>query len=124
MSIFHTAKEQGQQASEYGFDWDSPEAVMTKVLEETQELLTAVTNNDSYEIKHELGDVLLALASLARHSDISMEQAFQNAIIRFQLRWDEMEKIALLNNITLENQTPTEWESLWENAKVKLDRRI
>ena len=47
MSIFQSAKEQGQQASEYGFDWRSSIAVMNKVLEETQELQVAIQKNRS-----------------------------------------------------------------------------
>ena len=123
MSIFQIAKEQSQRASDYGFDWDSTSSVMQKVFEETQELHIAISNDDRDEIQHEIGDVLLALVSLARHSDISLEQAFCDAIQRFQVRWDKMQKIARLRNITLETQSPSEWESLWENAKTELDRR-
>ena len=123
MSLFETAQEQSQQASEYGFDWDSSQAVMLKVTEETQELHVAVSEQDREGIRHEMGDVLLALISLARHSNISMEQAFHDAIQRFQARWSEMEHLAIKQNIRLEDQSPAEWESLWENAKAELDKR-
>ena len=123
MSLFETAKKQSQQASEYGFDWNSSQAVMLKVLEETQELLETVHEQDQEGIRHEMGDLLLALTSLARHSNISMEQALYDAIERFQARWSEMEQLAAKKSIRLEDQTPEEWESLWENAKAELDRR-
>ena len=123
MSIFHTAQEQGQQASEFGFDWKSSSAVMYKVLEEAQELQVAVQENDRDGIRHEMGDVLLALASLARHSNLSMEQAFHDAIQRFHFRWNEMQRLATLRGISLETLSPAEWETLWENAKAELDRR-
>lgn len=123
MSLFETAQEQSQQASEYGFDWDSSQAVMLKVTEEIQELHVAVSEQDREGIRHEMGDVLLALISLARHSNISMEQAFHDAIQRFQARWNEMEHLAIKQNIRLEDQSPAEWESLWENAKAELDKR-
>lgn len=123
MSLFESAQEQGQQASEYGFDWNSPESVMLKVLEETQELQVAIAEQDREGIRHEMGDILLALSSLARHSNISMEQAFYDAIQRFQSRWNEMLELATEQHIQLEEQSPAEWESLWENAKAELDRR-
>jgi len=123
MSLFETAQEQSQQASEYGFDWDSSQAVMHKVIEEAQELHVAVGEQDREGIRHEIGDVLLALTSLARHSNISMEQAFHDAIKRFEARWNEMEQLATMRNIRLEDQSPAEWESLWENAKAELDRQ-
>ena len=123
MSLFEDATEQSQHAAEYGFDWDSKLSVMLKVLEETQELQVAVNEEDLEGIRHEMGDVLLALVSLARHSDISMEQAFYDAIQRFQGRWNEMTQLAKEQNIQLVDQSPAEWESLWENAKAELDRR-
>ena len=123
MSLFEDAKKQSQRASEYGFDWDSNRGVMLKILEETQELHVAVNEDDHEGIRHEMGDILLALASLARHSNISMEQAFYDAIQRFQTRWNEMTQLATNQNIQLEDQSPAEWESLWENAKAELDRR-
>ena len=123
MSLFEDAQEQGQQAADHGFDWKEPRSVMLKVMEETQELQVAVTEHDRDGIRHEMGDILLALASLARHSNISMEQAFHDAIERFQARWNEMTQLAAKQNIRLEDQSPAEWESLWENAKAELDRR-
>ena len=123
MSIFQTAKEQGQQASEYGFDWNSSSAVMDKVLEETRELHIAVQQKDIDGIQHEMGDILLALASLARHSNLSMEQAFHDAIERFHFRWNEMHRLATIDSVSLDTLSPNEWETLWENAKAELDRR-
>ena len=123
MSIFQVAKLQGQQASEYGFDWNSSNAVMQKVLEETQELHVAVQENDEDGILHEMGDVLLALSSLSRHSNLSMEKAFEDAVERFKSRWNEMQRLATVGNISLETISPAEWEALWEKAKAELDRR-
>ena len=123
MSLFETAHEQSQHASEYGFDWDSSQAVMDKVIEEALELRSAVNQLDKEGIQHEMGDVLLALTSLARHNNFSMEQAFNDAIKRFESRWNEMQQLATKQNIRLREQSPAEWESLWENAKAELDRR-
>lgn len=123
MSLFETAQEQSRLASQHGFDWDSPSAVMLKVLEEVQELDVAIGQSDRDGIRHEMGDVLLALVSLARHSDLSIEQAFFDAIERFQARWDEMVKLAETESIVLDAQSPSEWETLWENAKAELDKR-
>lgn len=123
MSLFETAQEQSHKASEHGFDWSSPNDVMLKVLEEVQELQVAVNQSDRDGVRHEMGDVLLALVSLARHSNISLEQAFFDAIQRFQSRWNEMVKLAETQGIDLDSQSPAEWETLWENAKAELDKR-
>jgi tetrapyrrole methylase family protein/MazG family protein len=123
MSIFEIAQEQSQHAASFGFDWANEHDVMFKVLEEVEELKVAVDSLDRKEIRHEMGDVLLALVSLSRHSNISIEQAFHDAIERFQHRWEQMEDIAKAEGIALESQSPNEWERLWENAKAKLDGR-
>jgi uncharacterized protein YabN with tetrapyrrole methylase and pyrophosphatase domain len=122
--IFSQAKEQGQYAASFGFDWTTSADVMFKVLEETQELQVAINENDRDGIRHEIGDVLLALSSLARHNELSLETAFQDAIQRFQSRWDKMTVIATESNIEIEALMPSEWENLWEKAKVELDNNI
>ena len=122
--IFYQAKEQGQYAASFGFDWTTSADVMFKVLEETQELQVAINENDRDGIRHEIGDVLLALSSLARHNELSLETAFQDAIQRFQSRWDKMKVIATESNIEIEALMPSEWENLWEKAKAELDNNI
>ena len=124
MSIFQRAFEQGQIASQLGFDWDQSIAVMDKIKEEVQELEEAVQNQNPEHIRHEMGDVLLALASLARHHNISMEQSFETALTRFQSRWDMMIEIAEAEKIILDTLTPDEWEQLWESAKATLDNTL
>lgn len=124
MSIFQRAFEQGQAASDLGFDWDQSIAVIDKIKEEVQELKEAIQNQNPEHIRHEMGDVLLALASLARHHNLSMEQSFESAVARFQSRWDKMLEIAEAENITLDTLTPNEWERLWESAKATLDNTL
>ncbi len=124
MSIFQRAYEQGQQASQLGFDWNQATSVMEKIKEEVQELEEAIHNKNVEHISHEMGDVLLALASLARHQNLSMEQCFESAITRFQSRWDRMLDIAKSEQIVLDTLTPHEWERLWETAKATLDNTL
>ena len=93
MSLFEDAQEQGlQQISEYGFDhWSSQRSVMLKVMEETQELHVAVSEQDRIGIRHEMGDVLLALASLARHSNILWNRLFTMPLNGFRhvgMKWN------------------------------------
>ena len=122
--LFQQAKEQGQYAASFGFDWSTPKDVMFKVLEETQELQVAINENDRDGIRHEMGDVLLALSSLARHNNLSLETAFQEAIQRFQSRWEKMTVLAQTTQRDLDTLNPDEWENLWEKAKAELDNNI
>lgn len=123
MNIFEQAIQQGQDASQMGFDWTSPHEVILKVLEESQELSEAIRIENTDLIRHEMGDVLLALSSLARHLNLSLEQSFVEAVERFQQRWDEMMEIAHEQKIEIQTQSPAEWEQLWSDAKESLDKR-
>ncbi len=120
-TLFHQAFEQGRMAAEHGFDWPDSSGVVRKVMEEAQELAIAVEENDIPGIRHEMGDVLLALASLARHNNLSLEQSFQEALGRFDARWNKM--IELLDRLeqNMDDLSPTQWERLWERAKLELD---
>ena len=56
-----------EKASRIGFDWPDLAGVRAKVDEELRELDEALASGDARAIEHELGDVLFALANLARH---------------------------------------------------------
>ncbi len=121
VSLFDRATEQSRTAAEHGFDWPDSTGVVRKVMEEVQELTVAVEDNDTSGIRHEMGDVLLALASLARHNNLSLEQSFQEAIERFDARWNKMAELLHSTGQQMHDLTPTQWEQLWEQAKLELD---
>ena len=60
----------GKRASHIGFDWPDAEGPRAKVTEELRELDEAVQTKDADAMRSEFGDVLFALANLARHLDI------------------------------------------------------
>lgn len=120
MSTFQRAHIQSQQAANVGFDWPTSLPVAHKVVEEASELLEAVEQQHRDCIRHEIGDVCLALVSLARHERIDLESCFIEAIERFDARWAMMLKLKDTTT-PLEELTPYEWNRLWEEAKVTLD---
>ena len=95
---------------------------MEKVDEEISELHEAINSKESSAIYHELGDVCLALSSLARHLNISLEDVFMAAIQRFDLRWETMMRVAENSQINVRDLSPTEWEKLWQQAKIQVDK--
>lgn len=106
------AARMGQKAARVGFDWPDVGGLVDKVAEEAGELATAA---DEQERFHELGDLLFALANLARHLKIEPELALQAANDRFRSRFGHMERAA--GTRPLDSFTPTELEALWEEAK-------
>jgi MazG family protein len=111
------AHRQGEKASSVGFDWKSVEGVLEKVEEEWQELQQAILTHDPLEIEHELGDLLMSLASLGRHLHIPPESALRKANNRFKSRFIQMEEIAMQKNFQLDELTDQQLDELWNTAK-------
>jgi tetrapyrrole methylase family protein/MazG family protein len=102
------------QAAKSGFDWDSPEGALAKVAEEARELSLASAIS---ERTAELGDLLLALASLARHLEVEPEDALRAANSRFRRRFMAMEERGVRENRALASLTSDEWLAWWQSAK-------
>ncbi|MBM76568.1 MAG: nucleoside triphosphate pyrophosphohydrolase [Proteobacteria bacterium] len=114
------ATRQGEKAASVGFDWPDVTPVLHKVEEEWNELQEAIKTNDLNAIEHELGDILMSLASLGRHLNTPAETALRRANKRFRKRFTTMEDIATQNNTALEKMDAQTLDALWEKAKNQL----
>jgi MazG family protein len=86
-----------RRAAGFGFDWRSREAATAKVREELAELEAAGPD----QAEAELGDVLFALASLARRLDVDPETALRKATHRFGDRFEHMRTEAARDGVDL-----------------------
>ena len=106
----------GQKAAGIGFDWDRAEAVRAKVDEELRELdreANGKADEARARIEEELGDVLFAVANLARHLKVDPERALAAANRKFRRRFAAMEaELEPAGDHSME-----ELERLWERAK-------
>lgn len=107
----------GEKASRVGFDWQRPSDVLAKVDEELTELRSAIDTGDPAAAEAELGDVLFALTSLARHLDILPEDALQRASDRFVRRFRYIEDRLAAGNRDVHAASAAEMNELWEEAK-------
>ncbi|MXZ39544.1 MAG: nucleoside triphosphate pyrophosphohydrolase [Holophagales bacterium] len=113
----------GQKAAGIGFDWDSTKAVRAKVAEELGELDHETANDQAgrsgeakARVEEELGDVLFAVANLARHLDVDPERALAAANRKFRRRFAAMEaELKPGGDYPLE-----ELERLWERVKLRV----
>ncbi|NBN62128.1 nucleoside triphosphate pyrophosphohydrolase [Pannonibacter tanglangensis] len=116
-----------RRAARVGFDWDSFAPVIAKIREELDELeaelkdhtAPAVTGNVPDAIKDEMGDVLFALANLARHLDVEPEDALKRTNAKFRRRFAAIEAEAARRGLALEDMTLDEMEAVWQAAKGK-----
>jgi len=115
------AHRQGQKAAGVGFDWPDVGGVLDKVDEELAELREAIAGGDTSEVEWELGDLLLSLASLGRHTRTPAEDALRMAIRRFDRRFREMEAAAQRSGEALEALDSAALEQHWNAAKAITD---
>lgn len=111
-----------EKAAALGFDWERVEDVAAKLREEVEELSEVLASERSgrpgTRARAELGDVLFALANLARHLEMDPEVALQEANARFSARFAHMERAARRRGLDLRQMTMAELNALWEAAKI------
>lgn len=114
------AQRLGEKASRVGFDWSSAQEVFQKVEEETRELAATLPTSDLVQQEHELGDLLFALTSVARHLNIDAETALRKAGKRFSDRFRYIEKKLLDSGEDIHESSLLRLEELWQEAKRTL----
>lgn len=112
------AHRMGERASKIGFDWPNAKEVWTKVEEEMEEMRTAMVDEDPEAMASELGDLLFTLANLARHWGQNAENVMRAANQKFLRRFEQMERRLTDGGIPLEDATPDQMNSAWEEVKA------
>lgn len=113
------AHRQSEKAAAVGFDWSNIDDVFGKVEEEIAELKEAISAGDAHAIEHEVGDLLLSVANLARHVESPPEAALRRANDRFASRFATLERLALEDGVDLNGSTEEAiLDALWERAKA------
>jgi len=105
------------RAGQVGFDWPSAVTVTDKIAEESRELAEAVASGKSSKVAEEFGDLLFAMANLARHLKLDPEEALRAANAKFVRRFKAIESGLQARGRTLEEASLDEMEALWQEAK-------
>ncbi len=107
----------GEKAARVAFDWPDVGGALAKVDEELGELREAIACGDEQAIEHELGDLLFAATSVARHTGVDAEGALRRTLDRFARRFATVE--AGINGATDAGQVldAAGLEALWQRAK-------
>jgi MazG family protein len=113
----------GRRARRVGFDWDSAAGVRSKVAEELAEIDQALASGRADAVAEEIGDLLFTIANWARHLEFDAEDALRAAALRFERRFEHMERTAGQRGLALEGLSGAQWEELWSAAKAELARR-
>jgi nucleoside triphosphate diphosphatase len=80
-----------KRAARVGFDWPDTGSVVAKIEEELGEVEEALAGSDEAAKTEEIGDLLFAVANLARHAGIDPEAALRDANAKFVRRFEHVE---------------------------------
>ncbi len=106
-----------RKASAVGFDWNDARLVLEKIREETCELDEALASNDKTALREEIGDLLFAVANLARHVDVDPDSALRGTNAKFEQRFAHIEARLAANGKTPADASLDSMEALWIDAK-------
>jgi len=101
-----------------GFDWEKPEQVWEKVIEEMNELQDEVKQGSSpQKIEGEFGDLLFSLVNYARFINVNPDEAIEKTNRKFIKRFNYLEKEANKIGKPLDEMSLSEMDVYWEEAK-------
>ena len=107
-----------KRAARVGFDWAAPGPVLDKIEEEIAEVRAeVVAGAPADRLTDEIGDVLFAVANLARHLSIDPEAALRATNDKFTRRFRHVERRLKAQGRTPEAASLEEMEALWVEAK-------
>jgi nucleoside triphosphate diphosphatase len=111
-----------KRAARVGFDWKQTGPVIDKIEEELGEFRAelAAGDVDQARLTDELGDVLFAVANLARHCKIDPEAALRATNDKFERRFRHIERRLAEAGRKPADATLEEMEALWQEAKTRV----
>lgn len=108
-----------KKAAQVGFDWGAVEPVLAKIEEEIGEIRHEIATQAPPErLMDELGDVLFAVANLARHLQLDPEMALRGTNAKFERRFRQVEGWLAEQGYTPAQSTLAEMDALWDQAKM------
>ncbi|MCA1850573.1 MAG: nucleoside triphosphate pyrophosphohydrolase [Acidobacteria bacterium] len=111
------------KAARVGFDWQRLEDIFEKLHEEIDELRAAIKEGaepgeaGGARVREEVGDLLFAVANIARHLKVEPEAALKLTNRKFRRRFRHIEQGLERRGRALDAATLDEMESLWQEAK-------
>jgi nucleoside triphosphate diphosphatase len=105
------------KASQVGFDWNDPRAVLRKIREETDEI-EAVLDTAPADAAAEVGDLLFAAVNLARHLRADPEAVLRATNQKFERRFASIERALAARGKAPADATLAEMDVLWDEAKA------
>jgi len=116
-----------EKAGRVGFDWNDPRAVLAKIREEADEIEAELDGLDQGTASKahaaaEVGDLLFAVVNLARHLGADPEAILRATNLKFERRFQSIERALLAQGKGPKDATLAEMDALWDAAKAEEKR--
>jgi nucleoside triphosphate diphosphatase len=107
-----------EKAGKVGFDWNDIRMVLAKVREEADEIEAEIEAGASAQaIGAEIGDLLFAVANIARHAHVDAEGVLRDANAKFERRFHFIEDRLTQAGTAPADSTLEAMDALWNEAK-------
>lgn len=106
-----------RKAATVGFDWTDRRAVVDKIREELREVEETLDSTDRAAQQDEIGDLLFAVANLARHLEIDPEAALRGTNAKFERRFHFIEQVVEDKGASMSDVSLEDMEDIWQEAK-------
>ncbi|MCP8351709.1 MazG nucleotide pyrophosphohydrolase domain-containing protein [Candidatus Synchoanobacter obligatus] len=103
----------------FGFSYPTVEDVIQQIQDECQEVLDAISQNESVERQQEeIGDLMHAAMALCYHQGYSIDESLSLSLDKFEKRMGALKSIARDKDLaSLEGQSLDQMLVLWKQAK-------
>jgi tetrapyrrole methylase family protein/MazG family protein len=118
LPALHTAYQMTAKAARVGFDWPRLEDILSKLHEESEELLEARDREDNEKLADEIGDLLFVAVNIARFLGIDPETALRRSNKKFDRRFRLIEAAIKSQGRELKDASLAEMDALWNQAKA------
>lgn len=120
LTALNRAAKLQKRAARVGFDWTNTNDVIAKIREEVVELEEAIANNDTVNIREELGDVIFTCVNLSRHLKVDAEQSLRESNQKFEERIQWIDTELKNQDKTWQDCDESVLDSMWNAAKESL----
>lgn len=125
MDLFKKVVALEEEASSFGFAWETPYQIMEQIQSECVEiqehLKEGVTPNNQSALQEEIGDLLHAVFSLCVFCHLNPEETLEQTLSKFQRRLIAVKGIAQEKGLSTLNGFPfEELMVIWRLAKERV----
>jgi tetrapyrrole methylase family protein/MazG family protein len=117
LPALYLAQKVGERARRAGFDPDGPDLGKGEARDWFGELLESFERTDRAGVEERFGDLLFALANLARRLDLEAEDLLRSATKRFIRRFERMEEAVRARGKSIEDMRFQDMNEMWDDVK-------